>query len=196
MELQKDRLLSFVARKGALVLGATVLILVLRLLKNIIVSRILEPELRGIWGLLSVVPTFLVSAGNLGIGSAITYYTGKKIYSSHYTLGAVFYSTLLFGVGLGFVASWLIGNNLFFSGETSLIEPYRPLIMAITPFFWLQIMVSGYLTGASEVERLTLFRIMESALPLLLFLIFFYLLSMNGLNAATYSWFWGLVAAV
>lgn len=196
MERREDKLLAFVARKGTLVLGATVLILVLRLLKNIIVSRILEPELRGIWGLLNVVPTFLVSAGNLGIGSAITYYTGKKIYSSNYTLGAVFYSTLIFGIGLGFVACGLIGNKLFFSGEADLIEPYRPLIMTITPFFWLQIMVSGYLTGASKVEQLTLFRIMESALPLILFLIFFYLLPMNSLDAATYSWFWGLVAAV
>lgn len=195
MEQKQGKLISFVARKGALVLGATALVLMLRLLKNILVSRILAPELRGIWGLLSVAPTFLVSAGNLGLGSAITYYSGKKLYDARHTLGAAFWSTLVCGGALGLAAWHLVGAGYFFEGNTDRIDPYRILILAVTPFFWLQVMVRGYFTGVAQVERLTVVRILESALPLLLFLVFYFCLSMDRMDAATYSWFWGFVAA-
>ena len=191
MESRQGKLLRHVARKGALVFSGVALVLVLRLVKNIVISRILAPELRGIWGLLNVMPTFLVSAGNMGIGAAITYYSGKKLYDDRYTVGAALYSTLLCGSLLGAVAFFLIGQGLFFEGNTHLLEPYRMLIMLITPVFWLQLMANSYFTGTSLVGRLTLLRILESALPLVLFLVFYFGLAMESLNAATYSWFWG-----
>lgn len=196
MNKSQSNLISKVTNKGFFVLSIAILILSLRLAKNSIVSRILEPELRGIWGLLNIIPDFLVSIGNLGLGSAITYYIGKKIYSYQYGIGIIVFSCFYLGIPLGIAAWFVIGAGFFLEGNATLLLPYKFLIMVITPFFLLKTLSSAFLIGTSKVEKVTIYRLLESLFPLAFFLLFYFAFSFTNLDAATYSWFVGVCLAI
>jgi O-antigen/teichoic acid export membrane protein len=64
------------------------------------VARRLGPEIRGYYGLVLMAVTLVAAFGHFGIGAAISYYTGKKVYPRSDILSFLIASTLLLGTVL------------------------------------------------------------------------------------------------
>lgn len=70
---------------------------ILGLITGIIVARQLGPEIRGYFGLVVMASLLIASLGHLGIGSATTYFTGKKKYEEKNILALLVLSALVLG---------------------------------------------------------------------------------------------------
>ena len=61
-------------------LAVTVILFLLRMIKNVVFTRLLGPSGRGVYGLLTTIPGLIISFGNLGFGLGSVYLLSKKKY--------------------------------------------------------------------------------------------------------------------
>lgn len=189
-----ETILKDTAKKGALTFGVTITTLVFRLARIVVLARILEPEFRGIFALLALVPEFLVYSGSFGLGASVTYHTGKKLIDQRTAMGLAFAVTVVLGFPLALIGGVVISQSFFFQGtETVVLQTYMWLIVLATFFATYRNIVVSILLGANRIWSLNLNRLLEACVPLFLFLVFYYALDWQALNAAAYSWFWGLL---
>lgn len=85
------------ARGTAVTFTSGILTLLLGLGTSVILARILGPESRGIYGLTMLLPSLIVTFGNLGIAPATVYYVARGEFRRQEILG----NNLLLSVGIG-----------------------------------------------------------------------------------------------
>lgn len=160
---------------------------ILRMVKNVVFTRLLGPAGRGLFGLLSTIPELIVSLGNLGFGLGSIYLISRERADLKKILGNAAVYLLLNGLLLMILGYVLLSYESILKGHTELTTGYR-LIVAVA--VWLVLVYhlgADILTGLKEIHYLNTIRLLQSALPIVLILILWYLLD-NTVWAALGAW--------
>ena len=168
-------------------LAATAAQFVLRMARNVILTRLLGPAGRGLYGLLSTLPGFIVSFGNLGFGLGCYYLVAKRKCDLREILG----NTLLYLVVLGAVLTvvgyvalqvstpirqdFLSGNHL-----TVLLLVSIPLLLAYNT-------VSDLLSALKEIHFANILTVTFAIFPIAVLLLYWWFTG-NALMAAIWAW--------
>ncbi len=104
-------------------------------LTGIILSRVLGPELKGVYTTLMVVPGIISSFIMFGSRPSVIYHTGKKIFSGEQVISAVFFLWIIScitGIILFLAAYWLILDKVYTLLMIALVILYIPIKLVIT----------------------------------------------------------------
>jgi len=143
--------------------------MLLAMAAGIIIARKLGPELRGYFGLIFFSTNLLFSFGHLGIGTSITYFSGKNKYPRTQILAFLIASSIIIG-GILTVAFYLIYPKI--PGKWSDINK-DIMIMGLlaTPFIFLQDFISRFLLSMLKVRQRNITNLMRTSIYLVLIII-------------------------
>lgn len=161
--------------------------------KNAVVSRILGPAHRGVFGALGVVPDFFASLGSLGFGPAMVYHVAREGEDPRQALGSLLLFAPVTGLLLAGLCHVLMARGLVSGENAELLAGYAPFLLAAIPFTLLRRLGQDLLMGQSSIRAFNLSRFLETFFPFLLFLILWGGLGFPGLEAAVWGWFVSLV---
>ncbi|WP_095083051.1 lipopolysaccharide biosynthesis protein [Pseudomonas sp. Irchel s3h17] len=179
----------------ALSTGTTLLMIALRLLRNVLLARILGPSERGLFALLSTLPDLISAATSGGLNSAVGFQAAKQR-----PMGLLLSQVLVFGCLLATMLTLLVvaltrefGTELDITRQLGLLAW---LLLMVVP---LSVLKSGLLTlhnASGGVVAFNVLRLIESLTPLLLFLALFWMWKSAALEAALISWLAGICLVV
>ena len=168
-------------------LVATGLQFALRLGKNVLFTRLLGPEGRGLYSLVMTVPTLVVGLGNLGFGLGTLYLATREKADPRRLVGnalayALVQGSVLFLVGLGLFA--LEGRGWFVMDGAGRITG---AVLASIPLCLLYNLGIDLLTARTDIHFLNFTRLVFSLLPVGL-LLGWYAATGDAVTAALASW--------
>ena len=175
------------ARFGLSVLITTMLKFILRIIKNAVISRLLGPSGRGLFGLAILVPDTLVNFGHVGLRQANMYYLGKRKYSLPEIVGTNLAATLVLSSILACAGFFIINTPCFFNENFEPIKRYLLPIICAIPFLLLFWYLDSILFALKDIHFINLMDILNSLLPVL-FLLGIYYFIRQSLPAAIYGW--------
>jgi O-antigen/teichoic acid export membrane protein len=154
---------------GQFVRGTTVTFIsgVLNLLlgigASVILARILGPKGRGIYALSTLLPSLIVTFGNLGIGPATVYYVARGEFRRQEILG----NNVLLSLGIGGLGVLVGVFVVLFFHETvfpGVSSDYLLLALALVPVEFFFSYVNNMLLGAQRIEEFNYVQIAQSGL--------------------------------
>jgi O-antigen/teichoic acid export membrane protein len=185
------KLVTFL-KQSIMTFAVTGLVFLIRIIKNIVISRLLGPSLRGVFAMVILIPEMIVSLGNLGFGPAAVYYTLKEKWDLNKVMGICLIFTFLSGIVLAPMGYVYLHWDIFFLKDILKIQIYTPFILGAVLLLIGKNLNLNLLMAISRIHAYNMVRTAESILPLIFFLAiwcpFGYLL-----EAAVWSWFAGLV---
>ena len=168
---------------GKFVRGTTVtftsgvLTLLLGLGTSVILARVLGPEGRGIYALAMLLPSLIVTFGNLGIGPATVYYVARGEFRREEILG----NNILLSAGIGGIGVLAGLVVVLFFRETvfpGVAPGYLLLALLLVPVQVFSSYVRYVLLGAQRIKEFNYVQIAQSA-----FSLGFVALALPGLRA-------------
>jgi O-antigen/teichoic acid export membrane protein len=159
----------------------------IRLLKNIVFTRLLGPTDRGMFGLLTTVPDLVVNMGNLGYGLGSTFMVAKKRSELAPVVANTLVVTAILGVGLAAVGYGVFSYEGLLKGDRVSILRYAPLVIAMIPLVLLQNFTSDLLQSIKQIHFLNFLKLLLSGLPVPLFALL-WLFSRRPLPSALGAW--------
>jgi len=181
-----------VRKFGLFTFGTTLIGFIIRLIKSIVLTRILGPTGRGIYGLFITLPNIMVSFGNLGIGLGNVYLVANRRYS----LKKIFGNTLLVVLILGPILSWLgfitFSRGWLLKGGEGILHQFLPWALLAIPLILLFEFSTDLIVAIEDIHFVNILTLTASAFPLLLFILIWLWLR-KPLNAAICAWFAGIV---
>jgi len=161
--------------------------ILVRVGKNVLFTRLLGPEGRGVYGLLMNTPTLVVSFGNLGFGLGLFYLAAKKKGDLRTLIG----NALLYAVIHGAIL-YLVGVFLFHLQDLGYFPmdgsaTIRPYVLAAIPLLLLYNLSLDLFVGAKAIHSMNVLSLFFSILPIIVMLLL-YSLTGDVLSAALYSW--------
>lgn len=176
-------------------LGTRLIMIALRLLRNILLARLLGPAERGLFALLSALPELIGAVTSGGLNSAVAYRAARQP-----DMGVLLTYVLVYGCALaslltlaGLVLLQLSGQPLAVMQQLGILAWLLLLAVPLT------IGKSALLTlhnADGRVGPFNALRLLESLLPLLLFVGLWVLFPQAALEAAVGSWLLGLLVVV
>ncbi|MFC1912772.1 flippase [Chloroflexota bacterium] len=164
-----------ITKSIASVLVTNVLILLLGIPTSIIIARVLGPHGKGIYTLVTLVPSLLLQLGNIGLASANTYFVGRKRFS----LADITSNSLVFGLAASALLAilFLIAYQFFLYPFFTDVKPlFLYLILLGLPFSFIYIYFLHILLAKLKVKEYNSLRILQTLLMLIgvaLLLLFF-----------------------
>lgn len=153
------------ARAALLTLGTSVLNLLIGVGVSIILARALGPEGNGIYALALLLPSFIITFGNLGIGSATVYYVARGEFRRQEIVG----SNVLLSIGISILGVFvglvvvLFFRKVFFAG---IATGHLLLGLALIPVEVLFANVGCVLLGAQHIKEFNYIRVIQHSLLL------------------------------
>lgn len=184
-ELNKS--LSSLGKFSLSSLMATAILLILRMVKNVVFTRMLGPSGRGVYGLLTTIPGLIISFGNLGFGLGSVYLLSQKKYELPKVLGNALLYLLVQGVILTLVGVALLSFKGILKADGHTIERLSLLALVSIPFFLMQRTGGTLLMGIKAIHSYNLLRILFSALPIFI-MIALLLIIKDALISAMAAW--------
>lgn len=179
----------------ALSMGTTLVMIAVRLLRNVLLARILGPSERGLFALFSTLPDLISAATSGGLNSAVGFQAAKQ-----HNMGLLLSQVLVYGCLLAALLTLLVvalvrefGHALDITIQLGLLAW---LLLLAVP---LAVLKSGLLTlhnASGGVVAYNVLRLLESLVPLLLFLALFWMWQRYALEAALISWLTGISLVV
>ena len=160
---------------------------------GIIIARVLGPEGKGAYSLIILVPSMLSVIGNLGIGIANAYFSGKKKYElSDIASNSVILALML---GIATTITFLVYYHIFQPSFLRDAQPKEALALAtmILPLMILTVYFNNMLLGLGRIKEFNLVSLAHTAafLPLVLFFLFVFKLNVFNVVIA-----WAVAALV
>lgn len=159
----------------------------IRIIKNIVITRLLGPTDRGVFSLLTTITDLTIGFGNLGFGIGNIYLLAKQKYELKKILGNTLLVTFLLGsclVGIGYLVFSYEG---ILKGDTNTVRAFAPLVLFLIPLVLLQRYGEDIITAIKQIHFLNIMELCFSAIPVvLIFPLFLY--TGEPLKAALYSW--------
>ncbi len=148
---------------------------------GVIIARVLGPEKRGYFGLIIMACTLLFTLGHLGIGSAIAYYTGKRIYDRKKILKFLVVSSFVLGstVSIIFYFTYEHIGNIWIDIPQSLML----IGLVSVPFYFLYSFLDRFLLAALRIRKSNIVRVLNSFFYLIMLVVFVLILK-GGLKEA------------
>ncbi|MDR0673532.1 MAG: oligosaccharide flippase family protein [Zoogloeaceae bacterium] len=178
--------------------GTRLLMIGIRLLRNILLARLLGPADRGLFALLNTLPDLIAALTCGGLNTAVGYQTARR-----HSISVLLTQMLVYGCLPATVLTLLGVMLLRFFGDD--FAATRQLAAQLGTLAWLLLLAvplalckAGILTLHNADGRVGVFnalRLLESLAPLLL-LILLWLLLPSVLAAALASWLLGLICVV
>lgn len=159
----------------------------IRIVKNVIFTRLLGPAERGIFGLLTTIPDLIISLGNVGFGIGCEYLIAKKKYDLGKILGNTLLMTVILGAGLIGVGYGVFSFKGLLKGDDSILIGFAPLVLFMIPFILLHRFSEDLLAASQEIHFLNTVRLFVSLLPGV-FLLALWLFTGQTLKSAMYAW--------
>ena len=184
-ELNKS--LSSLGKFSISSMAVTAILFLLRIVKNVVFTRLLGPSGRGVYGLLTTLPGLLISFGNLGFGLGSVYLLSKKKYELHKVLGNALLYLLVQGAILTLVGAALFSFKGILKGDPYIIEKFSLLVLAVIPFLLSQRTSGTLLMGIKDIHFYNILQVFFSALPILL-LVILWLIIKDALYSALVAW--------
>ncbi|MFO7597572.1 MAG: polysaccharide biosynthesis C-terminal domain-containing protein [Desulfocurvibacter africanus] len=179
---------------SCIVEGLRVLI---RLLKMVAFANILGPEARGVLSLVNLIPELIVTIGNMGFGQGVLYYVAKEKYPVRRAMGGTLLFLLIAGAFLAAAGYGVLHIDMLLKGQSGVIRQYGWAIVLAIPVFLAYKVGELFLTSLAQIRTINKTKLVESFLPLALFLLLIPVMG-SPLDAAVWSWFvsLGLVCAL
>lgn len=161
------------------------------LLATVIIARILGPKGNGIYQLVVLLPTMLMTLLNFGVGSSSVYFVGRKKFPigdilKTNTVSGLFLSLL--SVILGFLSVFFFSNR-FFSGVPL---SYLYSILLIMPVLLLNEFYLVLFQGVQDFRSYNSLALVRQIIALLFLVIFTFILHFD-LSGAVYSFILGVI---
>jgi O-antigen/teichoic acid export membrane protein len=153
--------------------GTEGVLLILGTLLGILMARSLGPEGKGIYGVVILVPSMIMSFVSLNIGPANIYMVGKKLFPMEAVLSNTMF--MVFAFSLPSIAGfWLLYPVL--RDNMLRIAPVNLLIFAVSimPVYFFNAYMQSLLLALKKVDRYNFIRIVNVVFDLFLFGIFFW----------------------
>ncbi|SFA92497.1 lipopolysaccharide biosynthesis protein [Azotobacter beijerinckii] len=184
-------------RQLILSIGTKLAMLALRLLRNVLLARILGPADRGLFALLGALPELIGAITSGGLNTAVGYQAARQ-----HPMGLLLTLMLIYGC-LASALATLFGVEMMqlFGQDLAIMHqlgPFAWLLLLAVPLFVLKSALLTLHNADGRVGTFNGLRLLESLVPLLLFLALFWMWPHAALSAALISWLGGLalVAAV
>ncbi|MGI0118198.1 polysaccharide biosynthesis C-terminal domain-containing protein [Zooshikella sp. RANM57] len=166
---------------------AKVVSIIVRVLRVALIARILGPFDRGIFALLNSVVEITFAAGNCGYSTALAYHVSHRSLPLKAMLGSLTAFSILFGLLFASFAMVILGVVNFWQGERTVLQGYTfVMVVLVVLFLWVDGLYK-VLNALNEVTKLNKLRILESLIPLIIFLLAWWLLPITPFNAAVLS---------
>ncbi|MBA1200270.1 oligosaccharide flippase family protein [Pseudomonas capeferrum] len=178
-------------RHLAMSMGTKLLMIALRLARNVLLARILGPSERGLFALLSSLPEMISAATSGGLNSAVGYQAAKQRPMGLLLTQVLVYGCMLAGT-LTLICVVLVreyGTELEVTIQLGMLAWLLLLAVPMT------VLKSGLLTlhnASGGVVAFNALRLTESLAPLVLFLAMFWMWRDHALEAAVVSWLAGI----
>ncbi|BCQ62213.1 hypothetical protein PBOI14_39630 [Pseudomonas sp. Boi14] len=179
----------------ALSMGTRLAMIGLRLLRNVLLARLLGPADRGLFALLSTLPELIAALTSGGLNTAVGYEAARQR-----PMGLLLTQVLVYGcllASLLTLAGLALMNTLGSQWELSLqLGDLAWLLLLAVP---ITVLKSGLLTlhnADGRVEAFNALRLLESLVPLLLFVGLWWIWRDQPLSAALVSWLGGTLLVV
>ncbi|NEU30306.1 flippase [bacterium LRH843] len=180
---------STFAKNSILTMSRHVLSIFLGLLVVTIIARVLGPEGQGKYALIILLPTMLVTLGNMGVQAASVYYIGRGDYPTHTIFKTNVWFTIilsLISIVVGIIISLLFGDILFSGVELRILL----LILLIIPILYANNLFHSIFQGMQDFSAFNVIIVMSQLVTLLL-VVLLVLLFPLGLTGALISFVMG-----
>ncbi len=166
---------------------------VLRIGKNVLLTRVLGPEARGIYGLLNSIPGLFVSFGNLGFGLGSLYLCTTKQAPLRKLLGnALCYAVLQGAILAGFaLCLYWIGDSMMAANRAA-ISAIGFFILFGIPMTLAERLSGDMLLAVKDINFLNLTHLANSVVPIVVLLGLWPILG-DPLQAACWAWLLSMV---
>ncbi|MGD9160756.1 MAG: polysaccharide biosynthesis C-terminal domain-containing protein [Desulfobacteraceae bacterium] len=168
-------------------LAVTAILFLLRMIKNVVFTRLLGPSGRGVYGLLTTIPGLIISFGNLGFGLGSIYLLSKKKYELYKVLGNAFLYLLVQGAILTMVGAAPLSFNGILKADYHTVEKFSLLVLVAIPFLLAQRTGGTLLMGIKDIHFYNILQVLFSALPMLL-MVAIWLIIKDALFSALVAW--------
>jgi len=144
-----------------LTLITKVLKIVFSIGSTIIITNVLGPTGQGIYKMSILLPSILITIGNLGLGQAGTYYISTKILDQNKIIGnnlliSNYFGAILLLIGCLITTFW--GENIF----PGINKTYLYITLCSIPFFLTEGILGGIFLGLKKIEFYNLALLLNS----------------------------------
>ncbi len=174
-------------------LATKIAMIVLRLIRNAILARVLGPADRGLFSLISSLPELIMTAGNAGLSNAVAYNTAKQTRPFRHILANANTLILIIGMTLFGLSFWLVEQPWLVKDYHDVVNSFNWVIAIAIPIMLLKIVNTNALNVLQRISTVNLISLMESLIPLILFLVLWWIFDVEPLVAAVSAWMVGLV---
>lgn len=155
---------------------ARIYVFILSFIMAMWVARALGPEGKGIYALLTLIPSLVMQLGNLGLGVSSVYYLGKKLAQPH----EVAENAVSVGLSLGifiFLGYWM-SHGIFAPILYKNVPVFLTILaMSALPFLFLFQYITHILLALNRIKEHNISLAIKPTALLALFTVFWYLFS-------------------
>lgn len=182
-----------IARHFGQTLLTKLAMILLRVIRNAILARVLGPADRGLFSLISSLPELIMTAGNAGLSNAAAYHAAKRTSPIRQLVGNTNALILLISVILFCLSFWLVEQPWISKDYHDVIVDFRWAVALAIPFMLLKVVNIQLLNVLQRIGSVNALSLLESLLPLVLFLVLWWVFEVEALIAAVSSWMIGLI---
>ncbi|MDX1695802.1 MAG: oligosaccharide flippase family protein [Ketobacteraceae bacterium] len=176
------------ARHFGRTLATKIAMVVIRLARNAILARVLGPADRGLFSLISSLPELIMTAGNAGLSNAAAYHTAKKSAPTRQIIGNTNSLILLISIVLIAFSFWLVEQPWLSKDYEEALSRFNWVIALAIPLMLIKVVNINLLNVLQRINSVNLVNFMESLLPLVLFLVLWWIFDVAALPAAVSAW--------
>ncbi|HUS51482.1 MAG TPA: flippase [Candidatus Paceibacterota bacterium] len=183
----KDSLITFFSE---------VLIFVFGFIALIILARILGPAGKGIYSLIILIPTLVLTFGSFGIESSNVYFVGSRKYKIQDIVSNSLISAIFLGLIL-IILFWALFQLDFFKkfiDSNQIPSFYLWIVVFSIPLSLLLSFFKNVIRGKGEITNYNKVKILESILGLAMIIIFLIILKQN-ISGAVFSYVLSITGA-
>jgi O-antigen/teichoic acid export membrane protein len=159
----------------------------IRIIKNIVITRLLGPTDRGVFSLLLTITDLIIGFGNLGFGLGSQYLLAKKKYDLKKVLGNTLLVAFLLGSCLAGIGYLVFSYEGILKGDVQTVRAFAPLVLLLIPFVLLQRYGEDIIIAIKQIHFQNLMELCSSSITMaLIFPLFLY--TGETLKSALFAW--------
>lgn len=165
-------------KNSILTFSRNIAVIIVGLLISVLIARILGPEKQGLYSLVILLPSMLMTLLNLGVGSATVYFTGKKKYDLQTIVSTNVILALILSmisIVVGVLVLFLFHNSIFNEVPITLLL----LFLGILPILFFNSFLQSVFHGLEDFKTYNAIALLGQMINLITLIVFIYLLPLD-----------------